>query len=111
MIAMYLKLPAAQRSFTIPGYAKLPGKPGRKFFLLLTIILLPAFLFAQRLVTGKVTDENALPLSGVSVRISGTQSGVTTNSDGVFTIRASKGQVLEISYIGMLDEKITVGNS
>lgn len=108
---MYLKLPAAQRSFTIPGYAKLPGYPGRKIFLLLTIILLPAFLFAQSLVTGKVTDENALPLSGVSVRISGTQTGVTTNSDGVFTIRAGKGQVLEISYIGKLDEKITVGNS
>lgn len=99
---MYLKLPVTQRSLSALG---------RKLLILILAISLPSLLFAQNVVTGKVVDENAAPLSGVSVRIAGTQTGVTTNASGAFTIRASKGQVLEISYVGKIDEKITVGDN
>src|SRR4051812_23245404 len=100
---MYLKQPLKQRSLPVPSYPTLLTYLGSKMFLLIIIILLPSVVFAQSRVTGKVIDDDALPLSGVSVRIAGTQTGATTNSDGVFPIRASKGQVLEVSYIGKLD--------
>ena len=80
--------------------------------LLLTVFLLNSFLFAQQsTVTGKVTDEKLNPLVGASVKISGTRIGVTTNADGNFSINASKGQTLEISYIGKTDEKVVVGDN
>lgn len=65
----------------------------------------------QQTVRGKVTDEKSLPLDGASVKVSGSQTGVTTDANGNFTIRAAKGQVLVISYIGMADEQVTVGDN
>jgi len=80
--------------------------------LLLTMFLLNSFLFAQQsTVTGKVTDEKSNPLIGASVKISGSHTGVTTNADGNFSINASKGQTLEISYVGKTDEKVVVGDN
>jgi TonB-linked outer membrane protein, SusC/RagA family len=84
----------------------------KKHCALLIACFCTSFLFAQtQTITGKVTDENALPLVGATVTISGTRTAVTTNSEGKFSINAAKGQVLEISYIGMATEKITVGDN
>lgn len=86
----------------------------RKNFL---IVLLCCFGFVtgglaqQQTVRGKVTDEKSLPLDGASVKVSGSQTGVTTDASGNFTIRVAKGQVLVISYIGMADETVTVGDN
>src|SRR4051794_6600145 len=58
----------------------------------------------QQTVRGKITDERSSPLDGASVKVSGSRTGVTTDANGNFTIKAAKGQVLVISYIGMADE-------
>lgn len=108
---MYLNFIVNQSLLPASGYPKLNRYAGSKFLLLMMIIMLPVSIFAQSTVTGKVVDENAAPLSGVSVRIAGTQTGTTTNAIGVFTIKAAKGQVIEISYVGKTDEKITVGDN
>jgi TonB-linked SusC/RagA family outer membrane protein len=50
-------------------------------------------------ITGKVTD-NGVPLENVSVNVSGTNTGTTTDEQGRFHIMASKGQTLTFSYIG-----------
>ncbi len=79
---------------------------------LLTMFLLNSFLFAQQPgVMGKVTDEKGNSLTGASVKISGSHGGVITNSDGSFSIKAAKGQVLEISYVGKTDERVVVGDN
>lgn len=76
------------------------------------MFLLNGFLFAQQsTVTGKVTDEKANPLVGATVKISGSNTAVTTNAEGDFSITASKGQTLEISYVGKTDEKVVVGSN
>lgn len=68
---------------------------------------------AQELtITGKVSsaeDEELLP--GVNVIITGTSNGATTDFDGVYSIKANKGDVLTFSFIGFADKKITVGES
>lgn len=62
-------------------------------------------------VTGKVTDEAGLPLAGVTVRISGTNTGVATDFDGNYTITVPNDEsVLVFTSIGFTTQEITVGN-
>ena len=42
------------------------------------------------------------PVIGASVVIKGTTNGVATDYDGNFTLNASQGQTLVISYIGYI---------
>lgn len=62
-----------------------------------------------RSIKGKVTDANAKPLQGVTVRIVGkATNAILTNSTGEFVIKAENGDVLNFTFIGMRAEKIKV---
>ncbi|MDZ4810365.1 MAG: secretin and TonB N-terminal domain-containing protein, partial [Bacteroidota bacterium] len=50
-------------------------------------------------VTGKVTNENGEPLSGVSITVKGTGRGTSTDNNGYFTITVPENAILEISII------------
>jgi len=63
-------------------------------------------------IEGKVTDEKGLPLPGVSVRIKGTNNGVTTNGDGNYTITVPDRQaVLVFSFLGFMSQEKSIGDS
>jgi len=83
----------------------------KRLFLFLTgISLLAAPARAQdQPVTGKVTTEGGTPMSGVQVVIKGTTTGVLTNGEGVYSIRARTGQVLQYRFIGHGPVERTVG--
>ncbi len=69
------------------------------------------FSFAQvKTVTGKITGEDGSALPGASVKIKGTNQGVTTGFDGVYTIKASTGDVLQASFIEMNTVEKTVAD-
>jgi TonB-linked SusC/RagA family outer membrane protein len=51
-------------------------------------------------VKGIVTDTAGTPLPGATVQVKNGTAGVTTNSDGVFTILANENDVIEASFIG-----------
>ncbi|PZR23074.1 MAG: TonB-dependent receptor [Flavobacterium psychrophilum] len=72
-----------------------------KLFFTALLLLSSAFLMAQETVTGKVHDEQNLPLPGATVMIKGTDSITTTDGDGNFTIstNATSAQ-LTISHLG-----------
>ena len=79
---------------------------------LLAAVLIPLQAFAQQTVKGVIQDENGAPVAGAFVLIQGTSTGVTSDNNGLFEIKASKGQVLEISCLGMQTQTVTVsGNS
>lgn len=82
---------------------------------LLLIILSASFLhqsIAQPIsVTGKVTSDDGSPLSGVSVKIKGSKAGITTNSEGYYSIKADIGQTLVFSFIGTNPVEKTVDAS
>lgn len=61
---------------------------------------------------GRVVDSKGNPLANVSVLVSGTTVGTTTNSDGRFSITApdNKNVVLEFSSVGFVAQKVTAGN-
>ncbi|SER69078.1 SusC/RagA family TonB-linked outer membrane protein [Pedobacter rhizosphaerae] len=62
-------------------------------------------------ITGKViADNDGLPIPGVSVLIKGTKKATVTGADGKFTISASPGDILQLSYIGFITQDVPVGN-
>lgn len=68
---------------------------------------LPAEMQQAKKITGTVTDAMG-PIIGASVVIKGTSNGVATDFDGNFTLQASPGQTLVISYIGYLTKEVKV---
>src|SRR5680860_601849 len=64
----------------------------------------------QSTLEGTVNDTDGSPLPGASVVVKGTTRGVTTDFDGNFSIQAEVGETLEISYIGMKKQEVTVAN-
>jgi TonB-linked SusC/RagA family outer membrane protein len=67
--------------------------------------------FAQKSVSGTVSDSAGVPLPGATVVVDGTSNGVTTDFDGVYSISANEGDVLSVSYVGFTTQKVTVGAS
>ncbi|WP_308993595.1 carboxypeptidase-like regulatory domain-containing protein [Mariniflexile litorale] len=63
----------------------------------------------ERLINGKVSDETGLPIPGVNVVIKGTSTGISTNFDGLYQIKAKDTDVLVFSYIGFIEEERVVG--
>src|SRR5258708_35049806 len=77
---------------------------------LMVSFLLPLFSLAQTLISGHVVSvADKSPLAGVSVVLKGTKTGVSTNLEGLFTIRAKSGDVLVISGIGVTRQEVTLG--
>ena len=73
----------------------------RKIFVLNMLIFFVGSIFSQQLsISGNVVDENKDAVIGASVLIQGTGQGTITDYDGNFSITASIGQSLEISYLG-----------
>ena len=82
-----------------------------RFALMLTLAI-PFNLFAQKtMINGVVADNKNESIIGANVLIKGTTSGTITDFDGKFSIEASMGDVLVISYIGMNPTEIKVGSN
>ena len=70
-----------------------------------------AVSFAQRTVTGVVTDaDNGEPLIGANILIKGTSTGTVTDIDGNFSVQAADSDILVISYTGYNVQEISVGS-
>lgn len=79
------------------------------YFSLIVFFLVSAHAFAQRTVTGRVTDETGEGLPGVNVVIKGTTNGVTTDLDGNYSISVpDDNAVLVFSSVGMASQEISV---
>lgn len=64
----------------------------------------------QRTVTGTVVDATGEPVIGANITVKGTTVGTVSDMDGKYSIQASPGSVLQVSYIGYLTQEIAVGN-
>ena len=82
-------------------------------FFVLSIISLNSIFAQGKKITGRVTEvDNGQPLPGVSVKIQGTDRGVQTNANGIYTIDATSGEnVLVFSFIGYTTLSIKAGTS
>jgi TonB-linked SusC/RagA family outer membrane protein len=67
--------------------------------------------WAQRTVTGKVTDASGAPVQGASVTIQNTGTGTVTREDGTFSINVpADARTLVISALGMSNQEIAIGS-
>jgi len=73
-------------------------------------MLLSVQALAQRTVTGKVTSEAGTPYAGAQVQVKGTLARAIANSDGKYSIRAERGQVLQFRSLGTAPVEKTVGD-
>jgi TonB-linked SusC/RagA family outer membrane protein len=80
------------------------------FFSMLVFVFSSAFIYAQKTVTGTVSDTSGVPLAGASVVVKGTSNGASTDFDGNYSITAKSTDVLVISYVGFKNSEITVGD-
>ena len=82
------------------------------------IMLIFMFVFTAQVslaqvktIKGLVSDQNGLPLPGVSIIIQGTKTATQSDYDGKYAIQASTGDVLVFSYIGIKTKTATVAES
>ncbi len=65
----------------------------------------------QRVVTGIVTDENSIPLQGVTVRLKESDAATTTNASGYYEMRFSgDGNTLVYTIVGFKPAESLIGN-
>jgi len=81
-----------------------------KKVLLVSLFLLSGYAFAQQTVSGLVTDESGVPLPGATVVVDQTNNGTTTDFDGNYSISASNGQSISISFVGYKTINILVAD-
>lgn len=78
------------------------------FFILLCTLQLQA---QEKTISGTISDENGLPMPGVSILVKGTSNGTQTDFYGNYTIKTHLGDVIRYSFIGYLTVDKTVGTS
>jgi TonB-linked SusC/RagA family outer membrane protein len=82
-----------------------------KWIFTLLVALSMQFSFAQeKTVSGMVSDATG-PIPGANVIVKGTKRSVQTDFDGKYSIKASVGEVLVFSFVGMQEETAKVGAS
>lgn len=85
--------------------------PAKALACLLLCIILSGTLLAQQKITGKITTSTNEPIAGVSVLVSGSSSGTTTQNDGSFSLTVPSGKkTLFVSYIGYKNKEVTIGS-
>lgn len=60
-------------------------------------------------ITGKVVDSAGEPIIGASIQVKGTGLGAVTDINGKFSVNASSGSTLVISFIGYATTEVKVG--
>ncbi len=69
------------------------------------------FSYAQRTITGKVTDQKGEPLIGASVLVTKTTVGTVTDLDGAFSLDLpAEATTITVSYTGYTSQEIALGN-
>lgn len=83
----------------------------RKLLFSVCVLLLSSgMLYAQRTVTGTVSDDTG-PLPGASVLVKGTTTGTSTDFDGNFSISVpDDNAILEVRFVGYETVEIPVGS-
>lgn len=80
-----------------------------KSLLTVLFLCLSIVVFAQtKTVKGTVLDEKGESIIGASVSVKGTTTGTITDLDGKFTINTKNNDVLTISYVGYIEQSVSV---
>ncbi|KAA6344967.1 TonB-dependent receptor SusC [termite gut metagenome] len=77
---------------------------------LLCVFVLPTISYAQKAITGSVTDRHGSPLTGASIIVQGTNKVTIADIDGNFSLNGMEtGQVLVVSFLGYSTKEALIG--
>ena len=77
--------------------------------LILLFLTLTGYLQAQeKTVVGVIKDESGMVLAGASIAVKLTNNGVSSDSDGKYSIRVDEKDVLTVSFVGLSTQEIAV---
>jgi len=81
-----------------------------KQFLMIMAMIASAFISSGQEInfTGKVKDEQGKPLSGATISIKGSKVKTQTSKDGQFSIKATIGNILVVSFSGFSNQSYTL---
>lgn len=75
------------------------------------LLLVSSSIFAQKQVTGKITDPNNQPVPGSTIMVKGTTVATQANEAGEFSITVPSGKnILAISSVGFETQEVNVAN-
>ena len=91
-------------------------------FIIIALITIILFLYAvtvkgygaekeiyfQTTISGKVVDQEGLPIPGVAVNIKNSNHGTVTNLNGTYNIEAEPNAILVFSYLGFQKQEVPV---
>ena len=83
----------------------------RAVFIAMLLFASTALHAQQQSVSGTVYDDQNKPLANASVQVSGTKKGTVTDEQGRFTILVSKGNVLVISSVGYVTQRLKISEN
>jgi TonB-linked SusC/RagA family outer membrane protein len=82
----------------------------RKIITVVCVLCCTFSLYAQKIITGTVTDVYDEPLSGVSVSVKGTSTGAVTDAQGTYRLNVPENATLVFSYIGYVTQEVAVNS-
>jgi TonB-linked SusC/RagA family outer membrane protein len=83
----------------------------KKWRLIVLLLFISSFVYAQKKVTGTVSDESNQPISGATVAVVGTRDATQTDATGNFSIMVPAGRdSLSVSYVGTETQTVSIGN-
>ncbi|PCH74838.1 MAG: hypothetical protein COB98_09770 [Flavobacteriaceae bacterium] len=81
----------------------------KKLLALISLLVLQSMVFGQQVIEGIVIDDKKEPLMGVTIIVSSSKTGTTTDMSGRFEITLPKnGTTLVFSYLGFETKKVAV---
>ncbi|WP_443944184.1 SusC/RagA family TonB-linked outer membrane protein [Pedobacter sp. AW1-32] len=80
----------------------------RKALLTVVFAILSLAGYAQLVISGTVKDSSGQPLPGVSVKVKGSNSGISTDNSGGFSLKASGQAILVFTFIGYQSQEIAL---
>ncbi|MEJ0102621.1 MAG: TonB-dependent receptor plug domain-containing protein [Bacteroidota bacterium] len=84
----------------------------RGFALTLSVLLFSITVFAQKVVTGKVTGPDNQPVVGATISVKGTSVATTTSPAGEFSITVpAGGTALVVSSVGYEEQQFSIGTT
>jgi TonB-linked SusC/RagA family outer membrane protein len=74
------------------------------------LLIFSATLYAQQQVSGTVKSGAGTTLEGATITVKGSATSVLSRNDGTFSIEATNGATLVVSYIGYATKEVIVGD-
>ena len=79
-------------------------------FSILMCLFITISASAQQTVRGILRTPTGDALAGATITVKGTTTSTTTNTNGEFSINAPVGSVLVVSYVGYVEQEVTIAD-